>query len=322
MVNSRSQTQRAVVTGGAGFLGSHLCERLVALGFYVLCIDNFLTGSLANILHLQHCSRFEVMDSDVTVSMDVAGDVDVVLHLASPASPADYLRFPVETLRAGSLGSLHALDLARLKKARFVLASTSEVYGNPAEHPQRESYSGNVNPVGPRSSYDEAKRFSEALTVAYRERYGVSAGIARIFNTYGPRMRPDDGRIIPSFISQALRGDPITVTGNGSQTRSLCYIDDMIDCILRLANSDHPGPVNIGSQEEMSVLDIANRVIKITQSGSPICFTDRPLDDPDVRKPDIGLAYAALGWMPRTSLQEGLEKTIPWFAEMLAARKP
>ncbi len=310
---------RAVVTGGAGFLGSHLCERLLDRAFDVLCIDSFLTGSSLNILGLRACSRFELLDCDISEGVDVPKDVELVMHFASPASPMDYARYPIETLRAGSLGTLNALEIARHSKARFVLASTSEIYGNPLEHPQRESYWGNVNPVGPRSSYDEAKRFSEALTVAYRERYGVNTAIARIFNTYGPRMRPDDGRVIPTFISQALRAEPITVTGDGTQTRSVCYVDDTVECLLNLASSGHVGPVNIGSQEEMRVIDIARCVRDITGSGSPICYIDRPVDDPDVRRPDTSLAHQVLGWTPRTSLREGLEKTIPWFAERLAS---
>lgn len=311
--------RRAVVTGGAGFLGSHLCEKLIDRSFSVLCIDSFLTGRQSNVLGLQASPRFGLLDSDISQTLDFPDDVDLVLHFASPASPMDYTRYPIETLRAGSLGTLNALEIARRNKARFVLASTSEVYGNPLEHPQRESYWGNVNPIGPRSSYDEAKRFSEALTVAYRERYGVDTAIARIFNTYGPRMRPDDGRVIPTFISQALRAEPITVTGDGTQTRSVCYVDDTVECILRLADSDHAGPMNVGSQEEMRVIDIATCVRDITGSGSPICFIERPVDDPDVRRPDTSLARQVLGWKPRTPWHEGLGKTIPWFAERLAA---
>ena len=311
--------RRAVVTGGAGFLGSHLCEKLIERSFNVLCIDSFLTGSQSNVLGLRASPCFEILDSDISQTVDVPEDVALVLHFASPASPLDYARYPIETLRARSLGTLNALEIARRSNARFVLASTSEVYGNPLEHPQRESYWGNVNPIGPRSSYDEAKRFSEALTVAYRERHGVDTTIARIFNTYGPRMRPDDGRVIPTFISQALRAEPITVTGDGTQTRSVCYVDDTVECIVRLADSDHAGPVNIGSQEEMRVIDIATCVRDITGSCSPICFIDRPVDDPDVRRPDTSLARQLLGWEPRTPLLEGLEKTIPWFAERIAA---
>ncbi len=311
--------RRAVVTGGAGFLGSHLCEKLIERSFNVLCIDSFLTGSQGNVLGLRASPCFEILDSDISQTVDVPEDVALVLHFASPASPVDYARYPIKTLRAGSLGTLNALEIARRSNARFVLASTSEVYGNPLEHPQRESYWGNVNPIGPRSSYDEAKRFSEALTVAYRERHGVDTTIARIFNTYGPRMRPDDGRVIPTFISQALRAEPITVTGDGTQTRSVCYVDDTIECIVRLADSDHAGPVNIGSQEEMRVIDIATCVRDITGSCSSICFIDRPVDDPDVRRPDTSLARQLLGWEPRTPLLEGLEKTIPWFAERIAA---
>jgi dTDP-glucose 4,6-dehydratase len=315
----RQARRRAVVTGGAGFLGSHLCERLLADAFEVLCIDNFLTGSLSNILPLRANPGFRVIDCDITRLTDSPIDIGLVLHFASPASPMDYQRFPTETLKAGSLGTLQALEIARLNRARFVLASTSEVYGNPLEHPQRESYWGNVNPIGPRSAYDEAKRFAEALTVAYKESYGVNTAIARIFNTYGPRMRPADGRVIPTFITQALRGEPITVTGDGSQTRSVCYVADTVDCILKLACSEHPGPVNIGSQEEMTVLDLATYVREITGAHSPIRFIGRPVDDPDVRRPDTTLARKALGWEPSTSLHDGLEKTVPWFAQRLAA---
>ena len=310
---------RAVVTGGAGFLGSHLCEKLIDRSFRVLCIDSLLTGSPGNVLDLRESPCFELLESDISRAVDVLEDVELVLHFASPASPVDYARYPIETLMAGSLGTLNALEIARRNKARFVLASTSEVYGNPLEHPQRESYWGNVNPIGPRSSYDEAKRFSEALTVAYRETHGVNTAIARIFNTYGPRMRSDDGRVIPTFISQALRAEPITVTGDGTQTRSVCYVDDTVEGILRLAGSDHAGPMNIGSQEEMRVIDIAACVRDITRSGSPICYIERPVDDPDVRRPDTSLARQVLGWTPRTPLHQGLGKTIPWFAAQLTA---
>lgn len=317
-IESRAD-HRAVVTGGAGFLGSHHCEKLLDRSFDVLCIGSFLTASLVNVIGLQASSRFELLDCDISQGADVPENVEIVLHSASPASPMDYARYPVVTLRAGSLGTLNALEIARRSKARFVLASASEVYGNPLEHPQRESYWGNVNPLGPRSSYDEAKRFSEALTVAYRERYGVDTAIVRISNTYGPRMRPDDGHAIPTFISQALRDEPITATGDGTQTRPVCYLDDTIECILRLASSAHAEPVNIGSQDEMQVIDIPTCVRDITGSGSPIRYIDGPADDSDVRRPDTSLAHQVPGWKPRTSLRESLEKTIPWIAERLAA---
>jgi dTDP-glucose 4,6-dehydratase len=306
--------RRAVVTGGAGFLGSRLCEELLVRSFDVLCIDGSSAGSPANVVDLRAATRFELLDCDISQGIDVPYNVGIVIHFASPASPMDYARHPVETIRA-----LNALEIARRGKARLVLASTSEVYGNPPEHPQRGSYWDNVNPIGPCSSYDEAKRFSEALIVAYRERCGVDTAIARIFNTYGPRMRPDDGRVIPTLISQALRADPITMTGDGAQTRSICYPDDTIECALRLASSGHAGPIKIGSQDEVRVIDIATCVRDITGSRSPIRYLDRRVDDPDVRRPDTSLAHQVLGWKPRTSLREGLEDTIPRFAERLAA---
>ncbi|HEV2778219.1 MAG TPA: UDP-glucuronic acid decarboxylase family protein [Actinophytocola sp.] len=312
--------RRAVVTGGAGFLGSHLCARLLAGGVDVVCVDNLVTGSTANVRRLAEHSGFQLVDQDVVASIDIEGPVDLVLHFASPASPPDYLRHPIDTLLVGSQGTVNALTLAREKAARFVLASTSEVYGDPLEHPQRETYWGNVNPVGPRSVYDEAKRFAEALTVANRKTYGVDTAIVRIFNTYGPWMRTDDGRAVPTFIRQALRGEPITVTGDGRHTRSLCYVDDTVAGILALAESPHPGPVNIGSPDELSILDLASRIRDLTGSSSGIEFVDRPVDDPNVRRPDISLAHSLLGWKPETSLTQGLERTISWFAERLFNR--
>lgn len=304
--------RRAAVTGGAGFLGSHLCEALLSAGTQVVCLDNFLTGNPDNVTHLTG-SDFQLVRCDVTDFIHVTGEVDLVLHFASPASPADYLRLPVDTLKAGGLGTLHALGLARRNQARFVLASTSEVYGDPLEHPQRESYWGNVNPVGPRSVYDEAKRYAEALTVAYRASYGVDTAIVRIFNTYGPRMRPDDGRAIPTFIRQALAGEPITVTGNGSQTRSVCYVDDTVRGILALAASGQPGPVNIGNPDETTVLRLAQIIRDMVDAHSPIRLIDRPADDPQMRKPDTALAENLLGWRSTTSREKGLHKTIEWF---------
>ncbi|MEU6738580.1 UDP-glucuronic acid decarboxylase family protein [Streptosporangium sandarakinum] len=306
-------TRRAVVTGGAGFLGSYLCERLLARGATVICMDNFLTGSPRNVDHLLGRPAFRLLECDLTGFVHVPGDVDLVLHLASAASPADYLRHPIETLKVGSLGTLHALGLAREKNARFVLASTSEVYGDPQQHPQTEAYWGNVNPVGPRSVYDEAKRFAESLTTAYRNTHGTDTGIVRIFNTYGPRMRPHDGRAIPTFIRQALCGEPLTVTGDGSQTRSICYVDDTIEGILALADSDFPGPVNIGNPTEITMLDLARTVIELTGSASPIHFIDRPADDPAVRRPDTTLAATRLGWRAEVGVTEGLRRTIAWF---------
>jgi dTDP-glucose 4,6-dehydratase len=306
---------RVVVTGGAGFLGSHLCERLVWSGHEVLCLDNFLTGSPANVAHLMPEPGFRLVRSDVTDFIHVSGDVDAVLHFASPASSIDYLRLPIHTLKVGSIGTLHALGVAREKHARFILASTSEVYGDPEVHPQSEDYWGNVNPVGPRGVYDEAKRFSEAMTVAYRSTHGVDTGIVRIFNTFGPRMRPADGRAIPNFIRQALVGEPVTVAGDGSQTRSICYVDDLVTGVLGLMESDHPGPMNIGNPHEISMLDLARWVIALVGSDSPIVHIDRPVDDPTVRRPDASLAERVLGWTPQVAIEEGLKRTIEWFRE-------
>jgi dTDP-glucose 4,6-dehydratase len=304
---------RAVVTGGAGFLGSHLCEGLLARGYEVVCLDNLSTGARANVAHLDRDPRFSFVDADVSLPFAVQGSVDVVLHFASPASPVDYLQMPIETLRVGSVGTMHALDLARDKAARFLLASTSETYGDPQVHPQPESYWGHVNPVGPRGVYDEAKRFAEAVTMAYRRTYGTDTAIARIFNTYGPRMRPADGRAIPTFISQALRGEPITVAGDGEQTRSVCYVEDEVEGLLRLLASGHSGPMNIGNPGELSVLKLAELVVALTGSSSPIVFVPRPEDDPTVRRPDVSLALAELDWSPAVGVEEGLVRTIEWF---------
>jgi len=312
------QLGRAVVTGGAGFVGSWVCERLLDLGAEVVCVDNFVTGAVGNIAHLVRRPGFTVVDQDVSEGLRVEGDVAWVLHLASPASPVHYLRLPIETMKVGSLGTMHALDLAESKRARFVLASTSEVYGDPQEHPQRESYWGNVNPVGPRSVYDESKRFAEALTTAYRTERGVDTAIVRLFNTYGPRMRLDDGRAIPAFMAQALRGEPLTIAGDGSQTRSLCYVEDTVEGILALAASDQRGPVNIGSSEEMSVLELAERVRDVSGSASPIEFVDLPQDDPKQRRPDTTLAAELLAWEPQVPVDEGLKKTLEWFAAQVA----
>jgi dTDP-glucose 4,6-dehydratase len=292
--------RRAVVTGGAGFLGSHLIERLLADGFEVLCLDNFLTGVRDNVEHLAARDGFTLLDVDVTRDMQVGGPVDAVLHLASPASPVDYLRFPVQTLHAGSLGTFNALELARVKRARFVLASTSETYGDPQVHPQPESYWGHVNPVGPRAVYDEAKRFAEAATTAYRSTHGVNTAIVRIFNTFGPRMRACDGRAVPTFIRQALAGEPLTVAGDGSQTRSVCYVDDLVDGVVRMLHSDQPGPINIGNPHELTMLELAETVRRLAHSSSPISFVPRPVDDP-------------LRWEPRVTLEDGLMRTIAWF---------
>ena len=298
--------RRAVVTGGAGFLGSHLCQRLLLEGYHVLCLDNFCTGTPANVEHLVEDPAFRLIRCDVTSYVHVPGPVDLVMHFASPASPIDYLQLPIETLKVGSIGTLHALGLAKEKGARFVLASTSETYGDPQVHPQPETYWGHVNPVGPRGVYDEAKRFSEAVTMAYRRSHGVDTAIVRIFNTFGERMRPADGRAIPAFATQALRGEPLTVAGDGRQTRSIIYVDDLVEGIVRLAHSGHPGPMNIGNPFELTVLELAELVRCIAGSSSPIAFVPRPVDDPCVRKPDISLAKEVLGWEPKVDVRDGL----------------
>ncbi|WP_328394964.1 SDR family oxidoreductase [Streptomyces sp. NBC_00390] len=313
----RAPFRRVVVTGGCGFLGSHLCDLLLDSGAEVVCVDNFLTGTADNVAHRRSEDRFELLVHDVTDRLSIPGSVDLVLHLASPASPQDYLRLPVQTLQAGSQGTLNALELARQKKARFVLASTSEVYGDPLQHPQRESYWGNVNPVGPRSVYDEAKRFAEAATTAYCTEYGVDTAIVRIFNTFGPRMRAEDGRAVPTFIRQALAGEPLTVTGDGSQTRSLCYVDDTVRGILAAAAGCHTGPVNLGNPVETTVLDLARLVRELCGSASQIEFVARPIDDPGRRRPDITLAWEQFGWKPETNPRKGLSTTVGWFAMQL-----
>ena len=305
---------RAVVTGGAGFLGSHLCEALLARGTQVLCLDNLVTGVAGNVAHLVGRPGFTMVHADVSEPLPVTGEADLVLHFASPASPVDYLHLPIETLKAGSLGTLHALDLAAATGARFVLASTSEIYGDPQVHPQPESYRGHVNPVGPRSSYDEAKRFGEALTTAYRSQ-GVDTAVARIFNTYGPRMRAADGRAVPTFVRHALAGEPIPVAGDGTQTRSVCFVDDLVEGVLRLASSGHPGPVNLGNPQELTVLRLAELVREACCSSSPITFVGRPADDPQQRCPDITLARTVLGWEPAVAVEEGLARTVAWVRE-------
>jgi dTDP-glucose 4,6-dehydratase len=311
--------RRAVVTGGAGFLGSHLCEHLLDRDVEVVCLDNFLTGTPENVVHLMEHPGFRLVRCDVTDYVHVPGPVDLVLHFASPASPIDYLKMPIETLKVGSLGTLHTLGLAHDKGARYVLASTSEVYGDPLQHPQTEDYWGNVNPVGPRGVYDEAKRFSEAMTTAYRTSKATDTGIVRIFNTYGPRMRADDGRAIPAFIGQALDGRPLTVAGDGSQTRSICYVDDTVRGILAMAWSRHAGPVNIGNPDELSVLRLAQWIVELTGSSSGIENIDLPVDDPKVRRPDTTLAERLLGWRPSVPSEEGLRRTVAWFAAQQGA---
>jgi dTDP-glucose 4,6-dehydratase len=299
----------AVVTGGAGFLGSHLCDRLVADGFRVICVDNLETGSLQNVEHLRG-DAFAFVDHDLTRRIEIAEPVDFVYHLASPASPIDYLRLPLQTLKVGSYGTHNALGLAKFKRARFLLASTSEVYGDPAIHPQPETYWGNVNPIGPRGVYDEAKRYAEALTMAYHRQQGVDTCIVRIFNTYGTRMRPHDGRAIPTFVRQALGNEPLTVFGDGSQTRSFCYVDDLIRGLVLLAGSDEHLPVNIGNPQELSLLELARAVIAVTGSKSEIVFEALPVDDPQVRQPDITRARQLLGWEPQVSLEDGLRRML------------
>ncbi|MCP4897984.1 MAG: SDR family oxidoreductase [bacterium] len=309
--------QRALVTGGAGFLGSHLCDRLLAEGVEVVCMDNLITGSISNIEHLFGHEGFVFVKHDVTNFIHVAGRLDAILHLASPASPIDYLKLPIQTLKVGSLGTHKALGLAKSKGAKFFLASTSEVYGDPLVHPQTEDYWGNVNPVGPRGVYDEAKRFGEAITMAYHRHHGVDTRIVRIFNTYGPRMRAGDGRVVPAFINQALLGEPLTVFGDGSQTRSFCFVDDLIEGFWQLLNSEISEPMNIGNPAEMTVLQFAEAIRDIIGSKSEVTFTELPEDDPKVRQPDITVAKRELGWEPRVLLKDGLAKTIEYFAERL-----
>ena len=304
---------RVVVTGGAGFLGSHLCDAIMARGDSAVCVDNLATGRPDNVAHLMGQPGFTFVEADVSSALDVAGPVDAVAHLASPASPPDYLRLPLETLAVGSHGTENALRLAHRHGARFVLASTSEVYGDPAVHPQTEDYWGNVNPVGPRSVYDEAKRFGEALTRAYRETHGVNAGIIRIFNTYGPRMSARDGRIVTNFITQALNGDPLTIYGDGSQTRSFCYVDDLIRGIMGMIDCAESGPVNLGNPEEFTVADFARLVLRVTGSDSPVEHLPLPVDDPTRRCPAIARASQVLGWQPQIRVEDGVRRTVEWF---------
>jgi dTDP-glucose 4,6-dehydratase len=308
----------SVVTGGAGFLGSHLCERLMAEGHRVICVDNLITGKLENIQHLQDDPGFTFIRHDVTQPFEIASAVDNVLHFASPASPVDYLELPIQTLKVGSLGTHNTLGLAKAKSARYLLASTSEVYGDPLVHPQPESYWGNVNPVGPRGVYDEAKRFAEAIVMAYHRYHGLDTRIVRIFNTYGPRMRPKDGRVVPAFIQQALQGEPLTVFGDGRQTRSFCYVDDLIEGFWRLLNSDTSDPVNLGNPREMTILDFGRAILEVTGGESEISFEPLPVDDPKIRQPDITRAREILGWEPKIELEEGLRKTVEYFRELFA----
>jgi len=306
---------RALVTGGAGFVGSHLCERLLAEGMQVVCLDNFSTSGDANIGHLEPAGEFSLVRHDIIEPISIPGPIHYVLHFACPASPKDYLLYPIPTLKVGSLGTLNALDLARAKGATFVLASTSEVYGDPVVHPQRESYWGNVNPVGPRSVYNESKRYAEALTMSYHRTYGVRIRIPRIFNTYGPRMRLDDGRVLPNFMGQALRGEPLTIYGDGSQTRSHCYVSDLVEAIYRLLliETDEPLILNLGNPDEVTVRDLAEEVLAVTESASEIVLQPLPEDDPKVRCPDIHLAQQVLGWSPIVPRRDGLRMALPYF---------
>lgn len=308
---------RALVTGGAGFLGSHLCTYMLDKGYEVICMDNLITGDMDNVGHLFGNKNFSFIKYDVTNFIHVEGEIDFIYHFASPASPIDYLELPIQTLKVGSLGTHKALGLAKEKKATFILASTSEVYGDPLIHPQQESYWGNVNPVGPRGVYDEAKRFAEAMTMAYHRYHGVSTRIVRIFNTYGPRMRLNDGRALPNFMTQGLQGKPITVFGDGSQTRSFCFVQDLIRGIFLLANSDETDPVNIGNPHELTILDFAKKVVELTGSRSEIAYKPIPEDDPKVRQPDITRAREILGWEPEVTLDEGLAQTLDYFKKKL-----
>jgi dTDP-glucose 4,6-dehydratase len=312
----------AAVSGAAGFIGSHLCDRLLADGCEVIALDNLLTGSLRNIAHLEGNRRFHFLLHDVTRPVDISGPVDFVMHLASPASPKDYLEHPIETLDVGSLGTRQMLELAQRNNAKFLLTSTSESYGDPSVHPQVETYWGNVNPVGPRSCYDESKRFAEALTMAYHRARGVRSSIARIFNTYGPRMKLNDGRVVPAFMDQALRGEPITIFGNGSQTRSFCYVSDLVDGLCRLLLSEETMPVNIGNPREMTILQFAEIIAELTGSKAGIVHRDLPEDDPKQRRPDIGKARRLLGWEPQVTLEEGLRHTVEYFRPLALKSAP
>jgi dTDP-glucose 4,6-dehydratase len=312
---------RTVITGGAGFIGSHLCERFLAEGHEVVCVDNLITGSLVNIEPLRRSDRFTFIRHDISHPLEIDDPVDEVLHFASPASPVDYLQHPIQTLKVGSLGTHNTLGMAKLKQARFLLASTSEVYGDPDQHPQREEYWGNVNPIGVRGVYDEAKRFAEAMTMAYHRYHGVNTHIVRIFNTYGPRMRLDDGRVVPNFMGQALRGEPITIYGDGSQTRSFCYVDDLVVGIVRLLRADFHEPVNLGNPNELSILSFAREILELSGSKSPLEYKPLPQDDPRVRRPDISRAQRLLGWEPKVDRRDGLRRTLEYFRDRVHARK-
>lgn len=307
--------KRVLVTGGAGFLGSHLCDRFIAEGYHVIAMDNLITGNLENIEHLFKLEQFEFYHHDVSKFVHVPGELDYILHFASPASPIDYLKIPIQTLKVGSLGTHNLLGLAKAKGARMLIASTSEVYGDPLVHPQSEDYWGNVNPVGPRGCYDEAKRFQEAMTMAYHMHHGLETRIVRIFNTYGPRMRLDDGRVLPAFLSQALRGEPLSIFGDGSQTRSFCYVDDLVEGIYRLLLSDYPYPVNVGNPSEITIRQFAEEICRLTGAELNIEYQPLPTDDPQKRQPDISKAKEVLGWEPKVDRAEGLQRTLEYFKE-------
>ncbi len=310
---------RTLITGGAGFVGSHLCERFLAEGHEVLCLDNFITGNPVNVQHLQGNPRFTVLRHNISNHVEIDGPIHNILHFASPASPVDYLRHPIPTLKVGSLGTHNTLGLAKAKNARYLLASTSEVYGDPERHPQREDYWGHVNPIGIRGVYDEAKRFAEAMTMAYHRSHGLDTHIVRIFNTYGPRMRLDDGRVVPNLMGQALRGESLTVYGDGSQTRSFCFVSDLVEGIYRLLNADFHEPVNLGNPNEVSILEFAEEILKLSGAGSQIEFKPLPQDDPKVRRPDIGRARELLGWEPKVDRSEGMRRTMEYFRASLSS---
>ncbi|MBI4398172.1 MAG: SDR family oxidoreductase [Candidatus Omnitrophica bacterium] len=312
--------KRVLITGGSGFIGSHLCDYFLGTDYEVVCVDNFLTGKRENVAHLKNEKRFKLLEQDISKRIEFPDALDLVLHFASPASPFDYHRFPIQTMKVGALGTHNALGLAKAKKASFLLASTSEVYGDPEVHPQQEEYWGHVNPIGPRGVYDEAKRFAEALTLAYYREHHVDVKIVRIFNTYGPRMQPNDGRAIPVFIAEALNGDPLTVFGSGSQTRSFCYVSDLVEGIYRLSQLNFHDPVNLGNPNEMTILELAEKIREITGSKSPIIFKELPQDDPKVRRPDISRAGKHLGWEPKVDLDTGLRKTVDYFAKLKRER--
>jgi dTDP-glucose 4,6-dehydratase len=313
---------RTLIPGGAGFVGSHLCERFLAMGHEVLCVDNLITGDLGNVEHLRKDSGFHFYRHDISHPLEISGPVDNILHFASPASPVDYLRHPIPTLKVGSLGTHNALGLAKAKEARFLLASTSEIYGDPEVHPQREDYWGNVNCVGVRGCYDESKRFAEAMTMAYHRHHQINTGILRIFNTYGPRMRLDDGRVLPNFMGQALRGEPLTVYGDGSQTRSFCHVDDLVEGIVRLLQTDYHDPVNLGNPDEVTIMEFAREILELSGSKSAIELRPLPQDDPRVRRPDITRARQLLGWEPRVSRSEGLKRTLDYFLAKVRGTPP